>query len=94
MMALVWFFVFGLKLSQALAGFIAGFSLDYFGYVPNVAQAPDTLEGIRILMTLIPCGLMVIGIAFLLFYPINAKMHAEMLEEIQARNGYNLSRNA
>ncbi len=79
------FFVFGLKLSQALAGFIAGFSLDYFGYVPNVAQSADTLEGIRTLMTLIPCAFMIIGIGFLLFYPINSKMHAEMLEEIQAR---------
>ncbi len=76
------FFVFGLKLSQALAGFVAGMSLDYFGYVPNVQQSEQALDGIRILMTLIPCGFIALGIILLAFYPINSTLHAQMLKEM------------
>ncbi len=76
------FFVFGLKLSQAFAGFLAGFALDSFGYIPNTIQSATTLSGIRSLMTIIPCGLILFGILFLVFYPINAQMHAKMLGEI------------
>ncbi len=84
------FFVFGLKLSQAFAGFVAGFALDSFGYIPNTIQSATTLSGIRSLMTIIPCGLILFGILFLVFYPINAQMHAKMLGEIDTRQKNNL----
>jgi glycoside/pentoside/hexuronide:cation symporter, GPH family len=80
------FFVFGLKVAQALAGFIGGTVLEYFGYVPNTAQSPAALEGIRLSMTLLPCAFIAAGILLLLFYPISAKMHRRMVEEIEQRS--------
>jgi len=80
------FFVFGLKLSQAFAGFLTGTILERIGYVPNVEQSLETLNGIRFLMTIMPCVLISIGIVLIAFYPINAKMHKRMLEDIEKAN--------
>ena len=76
------FFVFGLKLSQAFAGFFTGTILNYVGYKPNVEQTLEALNGIRFLMTIMPCVLITIGILLIVFYPINADMHKKMLEDI------------
>jgi len=76
------FFVFGLKLSQAFAGFFTGTILDRVGYVPNVEQTLEALNGIRFLMTIMPCVLISAGILLIAFYPINAEMHQRMLEDI------------
>jgi len=77
------FFVFGLKLSQAFAGFFTGMVLSYVGYVANVEQTPEALNGIRFLMTIMPCILITIGILLIVFYPITSEMHKKMLEDIE-----------
>ena len=79
------FFVFGLKFAQAVAGFIAGFALDQVGFVANTTQSPETLEGIKIIMTLIPVGFISVSIILILFYPINAQMHQKMLDDISRK---------
>lgn len=80
------FYIFGLKLAQAFAGFFSGFILDLFRYAPNVAQTEESLFGIRLLMFLIPCFFIVLAAALLAFYPINSKMHRRMVSEIEQRN--------
>ncbi|WP_332633489.1 glycoside-pentoside-hexuronide (GPH):cation symporter [Halalkalibacter flavus] len=42
------------KLSQAIAGWGAAMGLALIGYVPNVAQSPETLFGFKIIMALLP----------------------------------------
>ncbi|MBT8491205.1 MAG: MFS transporter, partial [Deltaproteobacteria bacterium] len=76
------FFVFGLKLSQAFAGFFTGTILAHVGYKANEVQTLEALNGIRFLMTIMPCVLITIGILLIVFYPINADMHKKMLEDI------------
>ncbi len=80
------FFIFGLKLAQAFAGFLAGFSLEKVGYVANTVQSPETLRGIKFIMTLMPIGFIVVAILLLFFYPINADMHRAMLDDIASRD--------
>jgi len=79
------FFTFGLKLSQAFAGFLAGFLLDAFGYVPNAMQGPRALTGISLLMTLVPLAFLVIGIILLFFYPLGTAAYARMEAEMKNR---------
>ncbi len=79
------FFTFGLKLSQAFAGFLAGFLLDAFGYSPNAAQTPRSLHGISLLMTRVPLAFLVVGIVLLFFYPLGARTYARMETEMKAR---------
>ena len=79
------FFIFGIKLAQAFAGFVVGFALDAFGYVANVAQPPHTMRGITFLMTLLPAIFLLVGLACLAFYPINPAFFRKMTSEIAAR---------
>jgi len=79
------FFSFAFKFSAAFSGIIAGFGLDYFGYIPNVAQQPSAQFGIKMIMTAIPFVFIIAGIIVILFYPIDAAMHEKMIDEIKAR---------
>jgi Na+/melibiose symporter-like transporter len=63
----------------------AGWGLDLSGYVANVSQSEGSLAGIRILTSLAPAAFLVLGIIFLFFYPINEKLHAQMVTEIEHR---------
>jgi len=75
-------FFFCFKLGAALAGFFTGLGLDIAGYVPNVAQTDEALLGIRLMITFVPLLFIIPGIILVSFYPIDAGMHAHMLEEI------------
>lgn len=73
---------FGIKLGQAAALGIMGAVLSLSGYLPDVAQSPEALLGIRVLMGPITAVLFLLSIFFLYLYPINEKRYNEILEEI------------
>jgi glycoside/pentoside/hexuronide:cation symporter, GPH family len=77
------FYYFGQKLAAASAGFICGQGLGIIGFVPNTVQTESALEGIRILTTLVPIGIIVVGMVLISFYPIDASFHQKMLDDIQ-----------
>jgi GPH family glycoside/pentoside/hexuronide:cation symporter len=78
-------YTFILKLATSLAAIIAGVGLQISGYVANVEQTEGSLMGIRVLISIVPFVISVIGVIILLFYPINGKMHAQMLKELEER---------
>jgi GPH family glycoside/pentoside/hexuronide:cation symporter len=61
--------------------------LDLSGYVANISQSEGSLLGIRILTSIVPAAFLVLAIIFLCFYPIDEKMHARMVKEIEAGKG-------
>lgn len=63
-------FYFAFKASAALAGLIAGQGLSLAGYAANADQSNSALNGIRLLMTIIPAGLIVLGIILCHFYRV------------------------
>jgi len=79
------FFVF--KLAGALGGFVVGKVLDLVGYVANQPQTDQSLLGIKLLFTLIPVCFIILGIIILSFFPISAKKHQEMIDEIEKHKG-------
>ena len=74
-----------LKFSAALAGFICGMGLDISGFLPNVAQAPAALMGLRLLMTLVPAGFIIVGIFTFTRFPINEALYRRMLRDMDER---------
>ena len=79
-------FTFFRKVSQALAGFFPGWMLTQIGYVPNVAQADHTIEGLRQLIFIYPSALAVVTIVAMgCFYSLNEKVYVRIVEEIEAR---------
>lgn len=76
---------FSYKLATALAVFISGIFLETIGYVPNVPQAAETVDGINILIGPVPACILLIGIIMSVRYPITSKMHKEILAKIAAK---------
>jgi len=80
-------YVFITKLGASLSMLLAGWGLDLSGYVANISQSEGSLLGIRILTSIVPAAFLVLAIIFLFFYPIDEKMHARMVKEIEAGKG-------
>ena len=76
---------FGTKLTSGLAGAIQGYVLAATGYVPNVAQTPQALQGILIVKTLVVGVTLLISALFIAGYPLTEARHAEICREIKAR---------
>lgn len=81
-------FSFSKKLAQSLSGFTAGIGLALVGYVPNVAQTPEALMGIKGLLTLVPAVIVVVAtlLVWRQFELTDDKMKA-IVDDLHKRNG-------
>lgn len=78
--------VFALKLGLSLGGAIAGWILEYVGYVPKAeTQSVEAVAGIRMMMSFAPAAAFLLAAATLAFYSIGRKEEIEMSAELQAR---------
>lgn len=82
--------VFGLtvlaqKVALGLGAGTLGVLLTHVGYVPNVAQSPQTLADLKAMMLWLPLGGTLTAAALIVFYPISRQTHARMVAEIAAR---------
>jgi GPH family glycoside/pentoside/hexuronide:cation symporter len=73
------------KLTNALGVAMAGWSLSWFHYVPNIVQTDQALLGIRLFFALIPALALIISLPLLIWYPITRKSHAEVVEQLKSR---------
>ncbi len=76
---------FAQKAALGLNALLLGVSLDAVGYVANQDQSPETLAGITALMSLVPLAGVIASVLILWSYPIDARRHAALREEIAAR---------
>lgn len=83
-------FVFGLmtliqKAALGASSAFVGLYLGWVGYVPNVAQAETTRDGLKYLLSVVPaCGLLA-SCAVMFFYRLNAQTHAQLVRDIEVR---------
>lgn len=81
---------FAQKAGWGIGGALAGWILALFSFVPNVEQTPESLNGIKLMISVIP-GLLYMSCAILLyFYAIDQKTCQMMEDELRERRG-NLS---
>lgn len=67
------------KLARTLATVLVAAMLDMTGYVPNVAQSAQALQGITLMTGILPALCLALAIPLLVAYPITRSRHAEML---------------
>lgn len=77
--------MFAQKLGLAIGGTAAGWMLAGFGFVPNEVQTPDTLNGIRVMFSLIPGALAFGNGLVLLLYPLGEDDTAKIREGLAER---------
>ena len=77
------FMTFAQKGSIAFAITILGVVLDAIGFQANEIQSKNTIDDMKAIMTLIPSIGVAISLIIIYFYPIDAKMHKELLEQLK-----------
>jgi Na+/melibiose symporter-like transporter len=83
--------VIGLKVGLAIGGAISSMLLKWYGYVAPpakvawLAQAPKTVEGIRLSTSLYPALAVIIMIGLLFFYKITKSKEIQMQNELAER---------
>jgi len=84
--------VFALKAGLGFGGAITGYVLSLYGYVPNAAQTPETLDGIRLTMSIFPAVTFGICIVCLFFYGITKEKEIQITTDLaERRKGYGLA---
>ncbi|MBN1806704.1 MAG: MFS transporter [Sedimentisphaerales bacterium] len=77
--------MFAIKMGVALGGFLLLKLLDVFGYVANQPQTPQALRGIKLLLSLIPAGFILVCGIILFFYPISEKLLTTIETDLKQR---------
>lgn len=76
-----------LKIGMAIGSSLIGLGLSGVGYVALAEQSPETLLGIRALMTLLPACFLLIALGSILTYRLSPERHALIRAELkQKRN--------
>lgn len=66
------------KIGWSIGPAIALWTIDWIGFVPNVPQSPETIQGLRYMMSFVPAAISVVAIVLVLFYKIGSKMEKEL----------------
>jgi glycoside/pentoside/hexuronide:cation symporter, GPH family len=76
---------FSQKIGWAIGPGIAGHLLGYYGFAANVAQSPETIQGLRMMMSFIPSAIGLGAAALVLLYGIDLKMERKIESQLVAR---------
>lgn len=80
-----------MKFGSGIGGAINGWMLAIFGYAgvagATIAQSPETIHGIRLLISIVPAiaGILMLGAFY--FYPLDEKILTQVEEDLIARRG-------
>jgi glycoside/pentoside/hexuronide:cation symporter, GPH family len=85
-------FIFGFvtlvqKAALGISSAFLGAYLGWIGYAPNQVQSAGTLEGLKLLITLVASLGLVASFAVMYFYRLDSARHAQIVREIAARHG-------
>jgi GPH family glycoside/pentoside/hexuronide:cation symporter len=76
---------FAQKAGWGIGAAIAGWLLTFFHYVPDAVQTASAIQGIKLLVSVIPGVLYMSGAIFMLFYNIDAHTTETMKQELETR---------
>ena len=71
------------KLGWTFGGAVTGWLLAYFGFEANTTQTPEALNGIRMMLSLLPAASAVLGVVFISIYPLSEKKINEIQNKLK-----------
>jgi GPH family glycoside/pentoside/hexuronide:cation symporter len=72
------------KFGWTLGGALAGWLLGYYGFQANVEQTVTAQNGIRMMLSFYPAIGTLLGVGFMLIYPLSEKMMVKISSELAA----------
>lgn len=73
------------KFGWTIGGALTGWLLGYFGFEANIAQSGAVIEGLKLMLSIIPAVGTVLSIVFILMYPLSEKKMSNISEELKAQ---------
>jgi len=77
--------IFSQKQGWAIGAWVALALMNSVGFKANVAQTPESLHGLVLLMSVLPAALGIVSLAILAFYPLNEGRMAVIETELKKR---------
>ncbi|WP_439102232.1 MFS transporter [Congregibacter sp.] len=77
---------FAQKMGLAVGAGLLGIILGAFGFVANEAQSDTSMMGIRLMFSILPAALAILGATFIFFYRIDQRIIEEMEEALAQRH--------
>lgn len=75
---------FGPKLGSAAASLCVGLALAHCGYIPNAALQPArALFGIRVVLSIVPAAIIVLGVVVMSFYPLSPARYEQIVSALK-----------
>ena len=75
-----------IKFGTGIGGALTGWTLTVVGYTANVAQTPESLMGIRLLISVFPAVTALLGFIAFRFYPISDELLDTIKETLKSRH--------
>jgi GPH family glycoside/pentoside/hexuronide:cation symporter len=84
-------FIFGLgqfvlKVALGLGAGLFGWAMSLIGYVPNIAQTPETLHGMKTIMVVFPAAGLLLAALSMWFSPLKRGVHEHIVAQLADRN--------
>jgi GPH family glycoside/pentoside/hexuronide:cation symporter len=76
---------FAQKMGWTVGGGLAGWLLAYYGFEANMTQSPETLDGIRMLMSFIPALFSGLAVVCVLFYNLKESLVKQITTDLETR---------
>ncbi len=76
---------FAIKTGGMIAGAGTGFLLSIFGYAANAEQSSTSILGIKLLMSIIPAVIILVGTIFTFIYPLNEQTLLKIESDLAER---------
>ena len=74
------------KVSTAFSGLLTGLILSTTGYVPNSVQSVSTINGLRVVMTVVPAIFILISIiVYKKFYKLNGELLSKVIITLEEK---------
>lgn len=77
------------KLGWAIGTALTGWLLGFFGFRANQAQSPETLQGIRMFLSILPAIAALISMTCICFYPLGESKMREIMDKLNAKRAKN-----
>lgn len=82
--AIYGFFNFITKIAMAIGGGLAGLLLEFYGYSAD-SVSETTIDGINVMMTLVPALMFALSFIFVVFYTLDEKTYINIIKQIEQR---------
>ena len=73
------------KFGWAFGTAVTGWMLAQFGFQANTVQSAETIQGIKMFLSILPAAGALLSLAFIYFYPLSEKKMKEITAELEEK---------